>query len=406
MTTMTERDFALDVVRRLQSAGHVALWAGGCVRDELLGLVPVDYDIATAATPVQVQSLFRRTHSFGESFGVVEVLGPRDAAGEWLKVQVATFRTDGRYSDGRRPDAVVFSTPEQDAQRRDFTMNGLFFDPVARTLHDFVGGRADIAAKIVRAVGNPVERFAEDKLRILRAVRMAARFGFALDEATAAAVRAMAKQVAVVSAERIGEEFRKILTHPNRVAGFRLLDSLGLRVVVLPEVADADEAATRLGRLPNCVEFPTAFATLLVPLPREPAANVCRRFRLSNDEQATILWLVEQSRRVAELATWPKSRSYPILADERIRELVVVGRAIAGPTPQLDDLERLLDANAADAFNPPPLLTGDQLRAEGFAPGPRFKSILAAVRAAQLDGEATTSAEARAIARRLWECAP
>jgi len=405
MTTMTERDFALDVVRRLQAAGHVGLWAGGCVRDELLGLAPVDYDIATSATPEQVQSLFRRTHSFGASFGVVEVLGARAAGGEWLKVEVATFRTDGTYTDGRRPDAVVFSTPEEDAKRRDFTMNGLFFDPVAEVLHDFVGGRADIAAKIVRAVGNPAERFAEDKLRILRAVRMAARFRFTLDDATAAAVRAMASQVTVVSAERIGEELRKILTHPNRAAGYTLLASLGLRTVLLPEVADGTGAIERLERLPERVAFPTALASVLIDVPAAAAAKICRRFKLSNAETDDTTWLVEQAAIVFELASRPHSRSYPILADDRIRELVLVGRSLRADA-SLDELETRLDSHPREHFNPAPLLTGDQLRAEGFTPGPRFKSILAAVRAAQLDGEATTPEQARAIARQLWERGP
>jgi tRNA nucleotidyltransferase/poly(A) polymerase len=174
---MTEREFALDVVRKLQAAGYTALWAGGCVRDELLGLTPQDYDVATSARPEQLRPLFRRRNEIGAHFGVVQVIGPRGADREWLTVEVATFRSDVGYTDGRRPDAVVFSTPEEDAQRRDFTVNGMFFDPVKNELIDFVGGRADLAAKILRAIGDPVARFTEDKLRILRAARMATRFG-------------------------------------------------------------------------------------------------------------------------------------------------------------------------------------------------------------------------------------
>src|SRR3954449_1712648 len=173
---MTEREFAVDVVRRLREAGHQALWAGGCVRDELLGLVPKDYDIATDATPDQVERLFRRTVGVGAAFGVVEILGPRP-----LKVQVATFRSDVSYSDGRRPDQVVFSSAREDAERRDFTINGMFFDPLKGELIDYVGGQKDLHRRVLRAIGDPAVRFTEDKLRLLRAVRIATRFELALD---------------------------------------------------------------------------------------------------------------------------------------------------------------------------------------------------------------------------------
>jgi tRNA nucleotidyltransferase/poly(A) polymerase len=233
---MTEREFALDVVRKLQQAGFQALWAGGCVRDELLGLTPDDYDVATSARPEQLRPLFKRRNEIGASFGVVQVIGPRDEAGEWLTVEVAAFRSDGTYTDGRRPDAVVFSSPEEDAKRRDFTINGMFFDPVKNELIDHVGGRADLDAKILRAIGDPAARFTEDKLRILRAVRMATRFDLAIDSATLAAAKRMAGEIRVVSAERIAEELRKLLVHPNRARGLRLLREFGLIEPVLPEL--------------------------------------------------------------------------------------------------------------------------------------------------------------------------
>src|SRR4249920_1190598 len=198
---MTERDFSIDVVRRLRDAGFEALWAGGCVRDELLGGAPHDYDIATDARPEQVQALFRRTVAVGASFGVVEVLGPRTPAGP-LKVQVATFRADGSYSDGRHPDAVVFSSPREDALRRDFTINGMFFDPLANRLIDYVGGQDDLKAGVLRAIGDP-----------------AMRFNLTIEPATAAALRAMADQLPVVSAERIADELRKLLVDPRRARG-------------------------------------------------------------------------------------------------------------------------------------------------------------------------------------------
>src|SRR3954468_14366645 len=180
---MTEREFATDVVRRLEEAGHQALWAGGCVRDELLGQTPKDYDVATDARPEQVRRLFRRTVAVGESFGVVEVLGPR-REGMPLRVQAATFRTDRRYLDGRHPEEVVFSSAREDALRRDFTINGMFFDPLQGRVIDYVGGQADLRARVLRAIGSASERFAEDKLRLLRAVRFATRFDLTLDPDT------------------------------------------------------------------------------------------------------------------------------------------------------------------------------------------------------------------------------
>src|SRR5438477_11155239 len=196
---MTERAFAIDVVRNLQQAGFRALWAGGCVRDELLGHAPQDYDVATDARPEQVQKLFRRTVAVGVSFGVVEVLGPR-ADDETLHVQVATFRTDVHYTDGRHPDAVQFSSAEEDAKRRDFTINGMFFDPLAEKLIDYVGGREDLQNRVLRAIGDPARRFTEDKLRLMRAVRFAARFELSIDATTEDAVRAMAAEINVGSA--------------------------------------------------------------------------------------------------------------------------------------------------------------------------------------------------------------
>src|SRR2546421_9642884 len=199
---MTERDFAIEVVQRLRDAGYQALWAGGCVRDELLGLVPKDYDVATDARPEEVRRRFRRTLAVGMSFGVIEVLGPRTEAGP-LVVQVATFRSDVSYSDGRHPDAVVFSSAREDALRRDFTINGMFFDPLDNQLIDYVGGQDDLRAKVLRAIGDPTARFAEDKLRLLRAVRFATRFELTVEPATETAIRAMAPAITVVSAERI-----------------------------------------------------------------------------------------------------------------------------------------------------------------------------------------------------------
>ena len=234
--TPTEREFAVEVVRRLRDAGHEALWAGGCVRDELLGQAPKDYDIATSAMPEDVHKLFRRTVGVGEAFLVVEVLGPRTDAGP-LKVQVATFRSDGSYVGGRWPGSVVASTPREDAERRDFTVNGMFFDPLGeRGVIDYVGGRDDLNRRVLRAIGDPVQRFGEDKLRLLRAVRMAARFEMTIDPATADAIRAMAPEIVVVSAERVADEFHKMLVDRHRARAMRLFVDLGLAAPLLPEL--------------------------------------------------------------------------------------------------------------------------------------------------------------------------
>ena len=387
---MTDRAFAVEVVSRLQAAGHVALFAGGCVRDELLGLAPADYDIASSATPAQVQQLFRRTVAVGAAFGVVEVIGPK-RDGSHLKVQVATFRSDGAYTDGRRPDAVTYSSPEEDAARRDFTVNGLFCDPLTGEIRDHVGGRADLAARVLRAIGDPAARFAEDKLRLLRAVRLAARFDLAVEPKTFAAVRAMAPQLTVVSAERIADELRKLLAHPNRGRGLSLLTETGLLAVVLPE------ATGTLDGLSPAATFPTALAALLDGSTPKAVAAICRRLKLSNDETARIGWLAAHRRALAT-ATRP-SVLYPLLVHPGVGELLDLHRA-DGLT--VGHCELLLAEKSPAELDPPPLLTGDDLQAAGFDPGPRFKLALAAVRAAQLDGEVTTPAEAlRAAAGHL-----
>ena len=254
------REFATDVVRQLRAAGHVALWAGGCVRDLLLGRGAKDFDVATSATPEQVRTLFgkRRTLAVGESFGVIIVLPPTKAA---EPVEVATFRTEGAYLDGRRPTEVAFSTPEEDAQRRDFTINGMFYDPLEQRVLDYVGGEADLHRKVLRAIGDPHARMTEDKLRMLRAVRFAATLEFALDPTTLAAVQQMAPEMRVVSAERIAQELRKILAHRSRVRGFRLLVETGLLEVLFPEVQPQPAAPARVGRPPGGHQHPVDSTT-------------------------------------------------------------------------------------------------------------------------------------------------
>ncbi len=440
---MTERDFATDIVRQLRGAGFQALWAGGCVRDRLLGLEPHDYDVATDARPEQVQRLFRRTVAVGASFGVVEVLGPRTPAGP-LKVQIATFRSDGAYSDGRHPDAVVFSSPEEDARRRDFTINGMFFDPLEGRLIDYVGGEDDLRKRVLRAIGDPFERFAEDKLRMLRAVRFATRFGLALDPATADAIRAMAGQITVVSAERIAEELRKLLTDPRRAEGMRLLDAVGLLAPVFPELVptrglpQGPPAAPTgdlwghtlkvLELLGRDVSFPLALAALLhdVGKPRvvgrtperytfhghehvgeRMAHDIGLRLKLSNAERERVEWLVRMHIYLCDAPRMKRSKLKPVLVHPGIRELLALHRADAlacgRDTEHVEFCERCLREWPPEELNPSPVLTGDDLRALGLPPGPQYKRLLDAVRDAQLEGAVRTKEEALELVKRLLD---
>ena len=227
----SSRETAVEIVRRLQTAGFAAFWVGGCVRDFLLGRDPQDYDIATDARPEQIEKLFKRTIAVGRKFGVMVVVEDKH------QFQVATFRAEADYKDGRRPTKVVFSNAEADAQRRDFTVNGLFYDPIAEKLHDWVGGEKDLRAKIIRTIGSPDERFAEDHLRLLRAVRFAAQLDFEIEPQTFAALKANAPKIKTISAERIRDELIKLFSPPHAARGLVLLRDSGLLEPILPELA-------------------------------------------------------------------------------------------------------------------------------------------------------------------------
>jgi poly(A) polymerase len=404
---MTDREFALDVVQKLQRAGYTALWAGGCVRDELLGLEPQDYDVATSARPEQLRPLFKRRNEIGAHFGVVQVIGPRGTGGEWLTIEVATFRSDGAYVDGRRPESVVFSSPAEDAQRRDFTINGMFFDPVKGELIDYVGGRDDLHAKVLRAIGDPAARFTEDKLRILRAARMATRFDLTIDPATHDAARRMAAEVRVVSAERIAEELRKLFVHPNRARGVALLGELGLAAAILPGVAGGWARAARVVEAlakPQAA-FPLVLAALLHSLSASAAEAVALRLRLSNVETARVCWLVENQRAMHDAPTMRASQLKPLLAHEGSADLLALHRALAvaagAPVAHVEFCEAVLRDTPPGELNPPPVLTGADLIALGLKPGPEFKRLLDAVREAQLDGRAASKEQALALVREL-----
>jgi poly(A) polymerase len=438
---ITEREFAVAVVRRLHEAGHQALWAGGCVRDELLGLVPKDYDVATDARPEQVKRLFPRNVAVGEAFGVVKAIGPR-RGNVFLQVEVATFRTDVGYTDGRRPDEVVFSSPREDALRRDFTINGMFFDPLENKLIDYVGGQDDLRAHILRAIGDPVLRFGEDKLRMLRAARIATRFALTIEPATEAGIRAMAPQITIVSVERIAAELRELLVHPRRVRGLNLLMDLGLARPILPELLPMkglpqgppqqptgdlwDHTLCVMELLGPAPSFTLAMGALLhdVGKPRTVgrtperytfhshehvgarlADELCQRLKLSNAERERIAWLVEKHQYLADARRLRPSKLKTILAHPGIDELLALHRADALASGRdidhVEYCETLLQQwTDADLF-PPPLLTGDDLKRRGLTPGPSFKTLLDAVREAQLDGTIRTAVEAWELVERM-----
>ena len=304
--SQTPREFALLVVKRLREAGYEALWAGGCVRDQLLGLQPKDYDVATSATPDQVRHVFgrRKTLAIGAAFGVITVMGPRQAG----QIEVATFRQDAEYSDGRHPDSVTFSSPEEDAKRRDFTINGLFCDPLKDRVIDYVGGERDLRAGCVRAIGDPQKRFHEDKLRLLRAVRFTATFNFHLDPETFDAIQENAGRIVLVSSERIAAEMRKILQIPSRRLGCELLLKTTLLSYILPEAdptsGDRRQASTIWNRTLNILEslpqscFSTALTVLIRELPNAQISpsdaldRIAQRWKLSNEEIRKTSWFL------------------------------------------------------------------------------------------------------------------
>jgi tRNA nucleotidyltransferase/poly(A) polymerase len=414
-----QRAFAVEVVRALRERQFEALWAGGCVRDELLGRVPKDYDVATTAKPEEIRDLFghRRTVPIGAAFGVITVVGPKSAG----QIEVATFRRDAAYSDGRHPDSVEFSTPQADAQRRDFTVNGLFYDPLEEQVIDFVGGQDDLARGIIRAIGDPRARFDEDKLRLLRAVRFAAAFDFQLEPATRDAVEVMAPQVTQVSAERIAAEMRLMLVHSSRATAVDMLRDVGLLQVVLPELSVANEpgALTVTGRpageawletlevlqVIESPSFPLALAALLHAfVDAGGCEQVGRTWKLSNHEIARASWLVanQNSLVAARQAAWPNLQR--LLVAEGIDELLALREAVIRATGKTNhDVEYCRERLKLPPheLNPPPLITGDDLIGHGVPRGRDYQWLLTAVRDAQLEGRIATKAEALALIDQL-----
>jgi poly(A) polymerase len=409
------RRTAVEIVRRLREAGHVAYLAGGCVRDELLGSPPVDYDVATDATPQRVCAMFDRTAEVGAAFGVVLVRrGP-------VTVEVATFRSEGPYSDRRRPDVVRFSDPESDARRRDYTINALFLDPLADPepgpggapvqghIVDYVGGLRDLADRVIRAVGDPDARLAEDHLRALRAVRLSARLGFRIDNPTAEAIRARASELAGVSPERVGDEVRRMMDHPSRADAAELIQTLGLDGPLLGRRHGPGETPV-LRSLPAGASLATSLVAWGVDRgdihPTGARADEARRrwratLCLSNDERDDMALI---GRGLGELEAWS---TRPVAARKRAAAANWFPAALAvlaGVRPG-DAAAIRRDVGALQAtpsgLAPRPLITGDDLLSLGMTPGPRFGVILERVYEAQLEERVATREQALELARTL-----
>jgi poly(A) polymerase len=437
---------ATRIALALRESGYSAYLAGGCVRDLLLGREPADYDVTTSATPQEVMRLFPQTYAVGAQFGVVLVPVRSDSPeGERdnYAIEVATFRSDGAYSDGRHPDQVQFSSDARlDVQRRDFTINGLLLDPVTQEVLDFVEGRRDLEQGIIRAIGEPHQRFSEDKLRLLRAVRFAARFGYAIDDQTFAAIRELAPQIHQVSLERIRDEILKMLTEGRARRAFELLDQTGLLQQVLPEIKKMQgvqqppqfhpegdvwvHTLMLLEGLPAGGSKTLALGALLHDVGKPPtfrvaedrirfdehaeigtrmAEEICSRFRLSNDETEQVCALVANHMRFGDVRRMKDSTLKRFFRLPRFEEHLELHRLDCMGSHRglelYDFAQEKLRSLPAEQIRPRLLITGDDLIAAGYTPGPQFKDLLTAVEDAQLEGTISNREDAMELVNRL-----
>jgi poly(A) polymerase len=377
-------DSAISIVRELRRKGHEAYLVGGCVRDMVMQIEPSDYDIATSATPEEVVKIFPRTESIGAQFGVILVIYQGHA------FEVATFRSDDAYIDGRRPTGVTFTDAKQDVLRRDFTINGLLYDPIEDRVVDYVNGRADIEARLVRAIGDPFARFQEDKLRILRAVRFGARLGYRIEPATWDAVVQMAPSIHQVSSERIREELVRILIEGQAAAGFHMLEQSGLRREILPEVQWNTHLERSLEMVPRGAQPDFAMGVLLHETPTDQVQGIIERLKFSRAEIHHVLALVENLpnfRKVRTMSLSQIKRFFRLFRFEDHLQLVRI-HAVAAEEDLADYsyASRTYQGWTQQDIVPKPLISGEDLITLGFSPGPQFKEILTRVEDEQLEG--------------------
>ena len=457
--TTSLKDHAISIVRTLRERGHQAYLVGGCVRDMVLGREPADYDVTTDATPDQVMRIFPETYAVGAQFGVVLVPPGSPDARELRPavdatsvptdhskadvVEVATFRSDIGYSDGRHPDRVQFSTdPREDVERRDFTINGLLLDPIKGEILDFVGGQQDLKAGIIRTIGSPEQRFEEDKLRMLRAVRFAARFEYTIDPATFAAMQKLAGNIHQVSRERVRDELSKMLIEGHARRAFLLLDESGLLQQVLPEISamkgveqppqfhpEGDvfvHTLLLLEKLPRPSPMTLAWGALLhdvgkpatfrvadrirfdghVEVGVKMAEQICRRFRFSNHDTEQILALVKNHMRFGDVQRMKESTLKKFMRLPQFEEHLELHRldcqSSHGDLTSYEFTREKLVSTPEASMRPAPLVTGNDLINAGYVPGPRFKEILAAVEDSQLEGQLQNKEQALAFVRQSF----
>jgi poly(A) polymerase len=446
------KTFAISIIKTLRQHGFQAYLAGGCVRDLLLGREPADFDVATSATPTQVMEGFPDTYAVGAQFGVVLVPVPEGkpenhdetAMPPVRPVEVATFRSDLAYSDGRHPDEVRFTQdPREDVARRDFTINGMMLDPMTGEVLDFVGGRKDLDAKLIRAIGDPIRRFGEDKLRMLRAVRFAARFEYEIETDTLVAIQALAHEIKMVSRERVRDELTKMLTEGNARRAFLLLDQSGLLREVLPEISvmkgvqqppefhpEGDvfvHTLLLLENLPQPCPVTLAWGALLhdvgkpatfrvapdrirfdnhVDVGVKIAADICERLRFSNHDAAQVLALVENHMRFGHVSRMKQSTLKKFLRLPGFEEHLALHHADSLASHRnlstYDFLRNKLTEIPPEKIRPVALITGDDLIAAGYAPGPLFREILEAVEDAQLEGKLLSPESALEFVKRAF----
>ena len=438
------KDFATSIVQTLRQRGFKAYLVGGCVRDLLLARQAKDWDVGTDATPEQVMRIFPETYAVGAQFGVVLVPVPEAARepAQSSAVEVATFRSDIGYSDGRHPDEVRFSKdPGEDVARRDFTINGMLLDPLSGEVIDLVGGRKDLAAGVIRTIGDPELRFAEDKLRMLRAVRFAARFGYVIDAGTFGAIKKLAEQVRLVSRERVREELTRMLTEGQGHKAFLLLDETGILRHVLPEIAAMKGVAQPaefhpegdvfvhtlmlLDNLPCPCPATLGWGALLHDVGKPPtfrvapdrirfddhvevgvkmAEEICRRLRFSNGDTTQILALVGNHMRFGHATRMKESTLKKFMRMPAFDQHLALHRAdCLASHRNLATYEFVQQRRAEippEKMRPSPLVTGYDLIAEGHVPGPKFREILDAVEDAQLEGRLLSRHAALEFVRR------